>query len=212
MKILKELGITTLNGRYNRPRNCCEVECPICGTPFTVRKDHLKTISSCKSCVAAINSAKATAAANTKLDEGKQVCTNCNTEKLLTEYHKDSSKASGYRGVCKDCRYTLEKEGNKLYRKSEAGKIANANKKGRRMSRIKSTCDNTITTDNLKTLKEAQDNKCAYCGIKLDFTVPRNVHLDHVIPLSKDGAHTIENVVWSCASCNLSKSDKIIDQ
>lgn len=36
------------------------------------------------------------------------------------------------------------------------------------------------------------------------------VHLDHIYPISKGGIHSITNVVWSCASCNLRKSDSVI--
>ena len=37
----------------------------------------------------------------------------------------------------------------------------------------------------------------------------RNTHLDHYMPLSKGGAHSISNVVWSCAACNLTKNNKL---
>lgn len=34
-------------------------------------------------------------------------------------------------------------------------------------------------------------------------------HLDHYIPLSKGGTHTLENVRPSCKKCNLSKNNKL---
>lgn len=34
-------------------------------------------------------------------------------------------------------------------------------------------------------------------------------HFDHVIPVSKGGPHLMENIVLSCAACNLSKSAKV---
>lgn len=37
-------------------------------------------------------------------------------------------------------------------------------------------------------------------------------HLDHVFPWSRGGGHTVENLVVACASCNLSKSDKTLDE
>lgn len=43
---------------------------------------------------------------------------------------------------------------------------------------------------------------CAYCGLGLD---PLNWHLDHVVPISRGGGHTRQNVVASCPPCNLSK-------
>jgi len=45
-------------------------------------------------------------------------------------------------------------------------------------------------------------HRCQYCGSDHRLTV------DHVIPRSKGGDHTWENVVTSCAPCNLRKGDK----
>ena len=44
---------------------------------------------------------------------------------------------------------------------------------------------------------------CQYCGIREDLT------FDHVIPRSKGGQTTWENVVAACAPCNLKKGDKL---
>lgn len=43
---------------------------------------------------------------------------------------------------------------------------------------------------------------CFYCGDVYE-------HLDHYIPLSKGGSHTLSNVRPSCKGCNLSKSSKL---
>lgn len=47
---------------------------------------------------------------------------------------------------------------------------------------------------------------CQYCGAKEDLT------FDHVIPRSKGGMTTWENVVTACSPCNLRKGDKLPDQ
>ena len=47
------------------------------------------------------------------------------------------------------------------------------------------------------------DNKCVYCGLKKKLTV------DHVVPLSKGGAHTASNVVPACSTCNASKGARL---
>ncbi|WNI28612.1 HNH endonuclease [Streptomyces sp. ITFR-6] len=41
---------------------------------------------------------------------------------------------------------------------------------------------------------------CVYCPGPFE-------HIDHVVPLSRGGEHGIENLVPSCADCNLSKND-----
>ncbi len=46
---------------------------------------------------------------------------------------------------------------------------------------------------------------CQYCGIKDDLT------FDHLIPRSKGGLTTWDNVVTACSSCNLRKGGKMPD-
>jgi len=45
------------------------------------------------------------------------------------------------------------------------------------------------------------------CPVTLD---PTNWHLDHRIPLSKDGEHSYANTQASCPPCNHEKADKIL--
>ena len=45
--------------------------------------------------------------------------------------------------------------------------------------------------------------KCVYCGST------ENLQLDHIIPFSKGGATTVENLQLLCQKCNLQKSNKI---
>lgn len=47
---------------------------------------------------------------------------------------------------------------------------------------------------------------CQYCGSKGDLT------FDHVVPRAKGGRTTWENVVASCAPCNLRKGSKSLRQ
>ncbi|MFQ5684388.1 MAG: HNH endonuclease [Candidatus Binatia bacterium] len=56
----------------------------------------------------------------------------------------------------------------------------------------------------------ARDNcTCQYCGMKL----PRHeLNLDHVIPRSRGGTSTWENVVCSCHGCNRRKGGKSLQE
>ena len=45
--------------------------------------------------------------------------------------------------------------------------------------------------------------KCVYCG------ATENLHLDHIIPFSKGGDTSVENLQLLCQKCNLQKSNKI---
>ena len=98
----------------------------------------------------------------------------------------------------------------KKYASSIGGKLVKRISSSKRRACKLSTADGTITAQALEALKTTQDNKCKYCNCCLDFSTNGKVHLDHVIPLSKGGIHSISNVVWSCAKCNLMKSDKLL--
>lgn len=48
---------------------------------------------------------------------------------------------------------------------------------------------------------------CHICGEKCE---PADIHLDHVIPLSKGGAHSPENIKVAHSRCNLDKRDLVL--
>ena len=51
-------------------------------------------------------------------------------------------------------------------------------------------------------IKIKNSDRCCYCGILAPLTV------DHLIPQAKGGAHSGDNSVWACQSCNSSKGKK----
>lgn len=71
--------------------------------------------------------------------------------------------------------------------------------RGKRRAR-KFNCNATLTPDEWKEIKELFDYRCAYCGTKLE-----SPDQDHVIPLSKGGHHSADNVVPACKKCNSTK-------
>lgn len=56
-----------------------------------------------------------------------------------------------------------------------------------------------------KEIKKLYGQPCFYCG-------KESKHLDHVIPLSRGGTHSIGNLVPACQFCNLSKHNKFITE
>lgn len=64
-----------------------------------------------------------------------------------------------------------------------------------RHMQVNGRCDFTYT--QWQELLQAYQNKCAYCNKHL--TAPTH---DHVIPLSRGGEHTLENIVPACWQCN----------
>ncbi len=62
--------------------------------------------------------------------------------------------------------------------------------------------DATLTEDQWLAILKSYKYKCAYCGKREKLTQ------DHVIPLSRGGRHSSDNVVPACRSCNGKKGDR----
>jgi len=56
----------------------------------------------------------------------------------------------------------------------------------------------------------ARDGRWCYLCEK-DITLTDEMHFDHVIPLSKGGAHTMENIRPTHGTCNVRKHSKILE-
>lgn len=72
-------------------------------------------------------------------------------------------------------------------------------------NRFKDLRDGKITMSG--TIREWQKEQelpraCVFCGSQ------ENLHTDHLIPKSRGGSDSADNVVLSCASCNISRQDK----
>lgn len=219
--------------------------------------------------------------------ETTKICTCCNTEKNLTEFHKRKSIKDGHSTICKKCKSEKDKkyreenktkiyqskkeyreknidiirikkkeyrnnnkekiskrdkeyreknkekirENKKLYYEANKEYVLSKNKEYQKRNRVRlnkylleysktkigsASKLNTrhkrrtvikngdVTTQQLKELYSTVKN-CYWCNIKL---TKNNTHLDHFVPLSKGGLHTIDNLVLSCSCCNLKKSNK----
>ena len=68
----------------------------------------------------------------------------------------------------------------------------------RRQKRVKAA-DNDLTDEQWAALLEAW-GRCAYCG-----AVDRALQRDCVLPISRGGRYTLDNVVPACGPCNASK-------
>ena len=93
------------------------------------------------------------------------------------------------------------KEMRRRWRVSPVGKAYESNRRHQRRAAVATI----VTAAEWEMIKANYDYKCVYCGkggIKLT--------QDHVIPLSRGGSHTKENVVPACGLCNSSKGARLI--
>lgn len=94
--------------------------------------------------------------------------------------------------------------------------LANKHAAIRRARQAEVEIDKGITPRRVR--KRDGDN-CFYCGKVMDFTPASNrifkddhATLEHVIPLSKGGNHSWDNVVLACRRCNLMKNNKSVKE
>lgn len=163
-------------------------------------------------------------------------CNECNTLKSLDYFYKDNRSKGGYQTKCKDCqklyyiknrsKYQELKKKKSYLEKMRNYQINNSEKineykrrryrtiegnakvrasNARRRAIKKSTCDGSVDYKFILHLLEKQNYKCAISG--LDIT--ESYHIDHIIPLSKGGKHTKDNIQLLFPSVNMSKKDKI---
>lgn len=96
--------------------------------------------------------------------------------------------------------YEQTQELVKRWRKQNKGRVSEFGKRRRARRSNAAVCD--LTIEEWQFLIHLFNHKCAYCK---RWCVPTQ---DHLVPLSRGGNHTIENVVPSCQSCNSKKATK----
>jgi len=102
---------------------------------------------------------------------------------------------------------TAERERNRRYLKTEAGKRS-ARSHGSRRRALALQNGGHHTGKDILRLGECQKWQCWWCGryCKDDY------HEDHLIPLNRGGHNDITNIVISCPSCNQSKCDHLPEE
>lgn len=66
--------------------------------------------------------------------------------------------------------------------------------------------ENGISLVTAKDIRAILSNPCFYCGSKDRLT------LDHIVPISRGGRHSIGNLLSACRSCNSKKHNKFITE
>jgi 5-methylcytosine-specific restriction endonuclease McrA len=101
------------------------------------------------------------------------------------------------------CQANKEKiaEQGKQYRQTLTSKAIRKNASHKRRTKTK---QGDVTTKQLLEL-QLNAKACYWCNCSLGRNM---VHIDHYVPLSKGGEHTISNLVVACRKCNLAKHAK----
>ena len=133
--------------------------------------------------------------------------------------NKNNQKNLGYRGIsethvsaksyemeCLDCGHKYLANGCDIWlRKCPACGITN---KRQRTSTINIKRSTRAISDKLRyQVLKRDDFKCCACGASPAKDPSVELHIDHIIPWSKGGESTLENLQTLCSKCNIGKSD-----
>ena len=143
------------------------------------------------------------------------ICSACKSEKPLDQFGVLAGGA--VRRQCKKCRSLVE-AASYAARKVEAA-VKRAAYKANNLDRLrayaragakrrraaKAGVDVTLTEAEWLGVLDRYGHRCLRCG------ATERLSIDHVVPISKGGAHSVENVQPLCIPCNSSKHTKIID-
>jgi 5-methylcytosine-specific restriction endonuclease McrA len=94
---------------------------------------------------------------------------------------------------------------NQTYRRTPKGKLSGKNCCHRRRALIGDSP--SITEKQWEKVLLSQDVRCNSCKRKFGSNLKPT--MDHIIPLSKGGSHSFENIQALCKKCNSTKSAKI---
>jgi 5-methylcytosine-specific restriction endonuclease McrA len=160
-----------------------------------------------------------------------KVCSRCKTEQFLTDFPLHKNRPIGYSPVCKECqrKWTNSEEEKARQRdiKREMrldpvkGKALRDRLNTWRKEHPESQQELTLrrnarkkqaTTErvNYKRILERDGMWCYICEKAI--LSEKDIHYDHVIPLSRNGAHSEDNIKVSHALCNRRKGNTLLSE
>lgn len=71
--------------------------------------------------------------------------------------------------------------------------------------------EGTHTVADIEAQFKRQKGKCYYCGCRMTKKpyLPNSATVDHVVPLTRGGRNSPDNLVIACQTCNLKKHNKL---
>lgn len=139
-----------------------------------------------------------------------KLCSKC---KNKGEFHKNSSKPDGLDHYCKLCRREMDTSAYKKRWRDKNTEYINQYSANYRVNNLRKYADleamrrarfhsNFVEFVDSLILLERDDGICGICCEDVD---PFEYHIDHIIPLCKNGEHSYVNTQIAHPSCNISK-------
>ena len=148
-----------------------------------------------------------------------KVCPTCSEEKPVSEFYKRRSTVDGLTHQCKACQKlywqsaagkVVQQAAGKVYRQTEGGKATGTRARHKRRA-LEAEVVSDLTTEDYALL-DARHPVCNYCEHEFELEGPFKRTLEHLVPLSRGGQDTFDNLVFACARCNFEKHDKLPEE
>lgn len=111
--------------------------------------------------------------------------------------HRNWQRANRDKGRAYEARYLSKKPWVRVIKNNR-----------RRVRKLNAFSDGSAE-EHIKKLRSAKSLPCNYCGVIINGIT---AHIDHIIPLSRGGSHTADNLCAACEFCNCSKCDKLLSE
>ena len=156
-------------------------------------------------------------------------CPHCGETKLAEMFYSAPSREDrdGLSSLCRQCSSSVAgsrvkrlrklygrnkgPKGGSYYRYSAKWKKENRDRMAgyvrRWRARRAAAPLNDLTHNQWREIVERYNGRCIYCG-----EIAKPVTQDHMIPLSRGGAHTASNVIPACRLCNSRKSARTVEE
>ena len=66
----------------------------------------------------------------------------------------------------------------------------------------------TLSADTMRQVEERAGGRCEYCRMHQSLQ-GATFHFEHIAPKSLGGSDALDNLAWSCPTCNLKKSNRV---
>jgi 5-methylcytosine-specific restriction endonuclease McrA len=127
------------------------------------------------------------------------------TRTLLSQGEKAQNYRRLYRAVNQEKREQYIRE----WLKTPEGKEYMVRRNFHRRCAIERTpAKELITSVQWNEIKQKHNHSCIYCGVSESAIV--KLTRDHIVPVTKGGLHTKENMVPACQPCNAKKGNKLL--
>ena len=143
--------------------------------------------------------------------EGEKLCLSCSTMRPLTDFSPSKRGLGGVSSYCRACANARPTDRETIRRNTAEYRVRHPERwralhrlsQFKRRTLLAAAADGTITDEVLREIYAR--THCCYCRQPIS---EKKRTLEHIIPLSRGGQHSVTNIAMACFSCNSSKSYK----